>query len=121
MMDVQETLIGGGSASDALLKEFGKEGIKAVADAVDIDLPDVDFDTPEILEKVGDAVVDLAKPVLEKVEDVAKPVVDAIQEVTEPVIEFVEEKAPELSFEQLKARERSERRAKVAKPGIRRP
>ena len=83
MMDVQETLIGGGSASNALLKEFGKEGIKAVADAVNIDLPDVDFDTPEILEKVGDAVVDLAKPV-----------VDAIQEVTEPVIEFVEEKAP---------------------------
>ena len=94
MMDVQETLIGGGSASNALLKEFGKEGIKAVADAVNIDLPDVDFDTPEILEKVGDVVVDLAKPVLEKVEDVAKPVVDAIQEVTEPVIEFVEEKAP---------------------------
>ena len=94
MMDVQETLIGGGSASDALLKEFGKEGIKAVADAVDIDLPDIDFDTPEILEKVGDAIVDLAKPVLEKVEDVAKPVIDKVQELTEPVIAFVEEKAP---------------------------
>lgn len=63
-----------------------------------------------------------AKPKAAKVEVVKKAAAPAPKKEKAPAVEkVVEEKAPELSFEQLKARERSERRAKVAKPSIRRP
>jgi len=103
MMDAQSDILLGKDAGEVLLKEFGKEGLSAVADAIDIDLPDVDFKTPESIKAIGnaleplvdvvqesgrifdDAVLQPVKRGLEPVVDVAQEGIDVLQEAVQPI------------------------------------
>ena len=103
MMDAQSDILLGKDAGEVLLKEFGKEGLSAVADAIDIDLPDVDFKTPESIKAIGnaleplvdvvqesgrifdDAVLQPIKTGLEPVVDVAQKGIDVLQEAVQPI------------------------------------
>ena len=97
LMDVQTTMIEGGSAKDALIKEFTEPVIDKVVDVAQEALPDVDlgididFDTPDIIEDIGNVVVAIAEPILKTTEDVVKPVIDVAQAVTEPVVDVAQE------------------------------
>ena len=106
MMDAQSDILLGKDAGEVLLKEFGKEGLSAVADAIDIDLPDVDFKTPESIKAIGnaleplvdvvqesgrifdDAVLQPIKTGLEPVVDVAQQGIDVVQEAVQPISDF---------------------------------
>ena len=100
LMDVQTTMIEGGSGTDALINEFTEPVAERVADVAKEALPDVDlgididFDTPDIIKDIGNAVVAVAEPILATAEDVVKPVIDLAQTVTEPVVDVVKEVAP---------------------------
>ena len=103
MMDAQSDILLGKDAGEVLLKEFGKEGLSAVADAIDIDLPDVDFKTPESIKAIGnaleplvdvvqesgrifdDAVLQPVKRGLEPVVDVAQEGIDVLQKSVQPI------------------------------------
>jgi hypothetical protein len=95
MMDVQTTMLEGGSGKDALVKELGAPVVKRVVNVATDALPDVgldiDFDTPDVIKDIGDIVVAIAEPVLQTAEDVVKPVIDVAQGITEPVIDVVDD------------------------------
>ena len=106
MMDAQSDILLGKDAGEVLLKEFGKEGLSAVANAIDIDLPDVDFKTPESIKAIGNALEPLVDVVqesgrifddrvlqpiktgLEPVVDVAQQGIDVVQEAVQPISDF---------------------------------
>ena len=95
MMEVQTTMLEGGSGKDALVKELGAPVVKRVVNVATDALPDVgldiDFDTPDVIKDIGDIVVAIAEPVLQTAEDVVKPVIDVAQGITEPVIDVVDD------------------------------
>ena len=92
MMEVQTTMLEGGSGKDALVKELGAPVVKRVVNVATDALPDVglDFDTPDVIKDIGDIVVAIAEPVLQTAEDVVKPVIDVAQAITEPVIDVAQ-------------------------------
>jgi hypothetical protein len=96
MMDVQSDILTGESGTDALLNNFGKAAVSAVADTVDID---IDLPESELLSDLGDslkpivgavreagsafddAVLQPIKTGLEPVVDVAQQGIDVVQDV----------------------------------------
>jgi len=100
MMDVQSDILTGESGTDALLDNFGKAAVSAVADTIDID---VDLPESELLSDLGDAlkpvvgavreagsafddaVLQPIKTGLEPVVDVAQKGVDVVQEAVQPI------------------------------------
>ena len=103
MMDVQSDILTGESGTDALLDNFGKAAIGAVADTVDIDidLPESEFlsDLGDSLKPIvgavreagsafDDAVLQPIKTGLEPVVDVAQKGVDVVQEAVQPISDF---------------------------------
>ena len=100
MMDAQSDILTGESGTDALLNNFGKAAIGAVADTVDID---VDLPESELLSDLGDAlkpvvgavreagsafddaVLQPIKTGLEPVVDVAQEGIDVLQEAVQPI------------------------------------
>ena len=103
MMDVQSDILMGESGTDALLDNFGKAAIGAVADTVDID---IDLPESELLSDLGDslkpivgavreagsafddAVLQPIKTGLEPVVDVAQQGIDVVQEAVQPISDF---------------------------------
>ena len=103
MMDVQSDILTGESGTDALLNNFGKAAIGAVADTVDID---IDLPESELLSDLGDAlkpvvgavreagsafddaVLQPIKTGLEPVVDVAQQGIDVVQEAVQPISDF---------------------------------
>ena len=103
MMDVQSDILTGESGTDALLDNFGKAAVSAVADTVDIDidLPESKFlsDLGDSLKPIvgavreagsafDDAVLQPIKTGLEPVVDVAQKGVDVVQEAVQPISDF---------------------------------
>ena len=92
LMEVQTTMLEGGSGKDALIEELGAPVVERVVDVAKEALPeitgiDADFDTPEFIEEFGDAIVSGVK----FVGDTLEPVVDVIADLGEPVVDFVDE------------------------------
>lgn len=111
LKDTTDAMVEGGSGSDAFVasvegeaKDFVggvaedviKEGAGMLADA----LPDVDieFETPQFIKDIGDAVVEggeillgVAGDVLEPIETLVEAGADTVQQVTEPVVDLVDE------------------------------
>jgi len=107
--DTTDAWVSGDSASDAfdssveseienyvggVAEDVIKEGAGVLADA----LPDVDFETPQIIKDIGDTAVDLLKGPVELIGDVFEPVgevvetgADVVQQVTEPVVDLIDE------------------------------
>jgi hypothetical protein len=107
--DTTDAWVAGDSASDAfdssveseiedyvggVAEDVIKEGAGILADA----LPDVDFETPQIVKDIGDAAVDLLEGPVELIGNVLEPVgevveagADVVQQVTEPVVDLVDE------------------------------
>jgi hypothetical protein len=103
MMEVQTTMLEGGSGTDALIGQFTKPLADKVVDTAKEVLPDVagidiDFDTPDIIKDIGDfalagieAVGDFVEPVAKEVVDVGQAAVDVVQEVTQPISDVLSE------------------------------
>ena len=92
LMEVQTTMLEGGSGKDALIEELGAPVVERVVDVAKEAVPeitgiDADFDTPEFIEEFGDAIVSG----VEFVGDTLEPVVDVIADLGEPVVDFVDE------------------------------
>lgn len=107
--DTTDAWVSGDSASDAfdssveseienyvggVAEDVIKEGAGVLADA----LPDIDFETPQIIKDIGDTAVDLLKGPVELIGDVFEPVgevvetgADVVQQVTEPVVDLIDE------------------------------
>ena len=81
MMDVQTTILEGGDIEKALVKELGVPAVKKVAGAFGDALPDVDFETPQILKDLEDVVKLGVDPIV----DVAQKGIDVVQTVTQPI------------------------------------
>jgi len=81
MMDVQTTVLKGGDIEKALVKELGVPAVKKVAGAFGDALPDVDFETPQILKDLEDVVKLGVDPIV----DVAQKGIDVVQTVTQPI------------------------------------
>ena len=86
IVDVSKGVLEGDSASDELLKSVsselwsaGKEYAPDLEDSIKNMLPDVDFDTPEWIESIGDKALTVIEPAV----DVAKEIVKAPAEVVE--------------------------------------
>lgn len=86
IVDVSKGVLEGDSASDELLKSIsgelwsaGKEYAPNLEDSIKNMLPDVDFDTPDWIEAIGDKALTAIEPVV----DVAKEIVKAPAEVVE--------------------------------------
>lgn len=107
--DTTDAWVAGDSASDAfdssveseiedyvggVAEDVVKEGAGILADA----LPDVDFETPQIIKDIGDTAVDLLEGPVELIGNVLEPVgevveagADVVQQVTEPVVDLIDE------------------------------
>lgn len=107
--DTTDAWVSGDSASDAfdssveseikdyvggVAEDVVKEGAGVLADA----LPDIDFETPQIIKDIGDTAVDLLEGPVELIGDVFEPVgevvetgADVVQQVTEPVVDLIDE------------------------------
>lgn len=107
--DTTDAWVSGDSASDAfdssveseikdyvggVAEDVVKEGAGVLADA----LPDIDFETPQIIKDIGDTAVDLLEGPVELIGDVFEPIgevvetgADVVQQVTEPVTNLIEE------------------------------
>ena len=81
MMDVQTTILEGGDIEKALVKELGIPAVKKVAGAFGDALPDVDFETPQILKDLEDVVKLGVDPIV----DVAQKGIDVVQTITQPI------------------------------------
>ena len=81
MMDVQATVLKGGDIEKSLIKEFGIPAVKQIAGAFGDALPDVDFETPQILKDLEDVVKLGVDPIV----DVAQKGIDVVQTVTQPI------------------------------------
>jgi hypothetical protein len=81
MMDVQTTVLKGGDIEKALVKELGVPAVKKVAGAFGDALPDVDFETPQVLKDLEDVVKLGVDPLV----DVAQKGIDVVQTVTQPI------------------------------------
>ena len=92
MMDVQTTMLEGGSGSDALLKELGGDAIKQLGNSLDID---IDLPESEFLSKIEDVI----KPVVDVVKEggrilddtLLQPTKEIVQGITEPVVDIIDE------------------------------
>lgn len=107
--DTTDAWVSGDSASDAfdssveseikdyvggVAEDVVKEGAGVLADA----LPDIDFETPQIIKDIGDTAVDLLEGPVELIGDVFEPIgevvetgADVVQQVTEPVVDLIDE------------------------------
>lgn len=107
--DTTNAWVAGDSASDAFdssveseIEDYvggvAEDTIKAGAGILSDALPDIDFETPQIVKDIGDAAVDLLEGPVELIGDVLEPVgevveagADVVQQVTEPVVDLIDE------------------------------
>ena len=92
MMDVQTTMLEGGSGSDALLKELGSDAIKQLGNSldIDIDLPESEF--LSTIEDVLKPVVDVVREGGRILDDtLLQPTKEIVQGITEPVVDIIDE------------------------------
>lgn len=99
IVDVSKGVLEGDSASDELQKSIaselwaaGKEYAPDLEDSIKNMLPDVDFDTPDWIEAIGDKTLTAIKPVI----DVAEDIVKAPAEVAETLYKEVQPALKEL-------------------------
>jgi hypothetical protein len=79
--DIQDTIIEGGDVEKALVKELGGAALEKVGKTVGDMLPDVDFETPQILKDLEDVVKLGVDPIV----DVAQKGIDVVQTATQPI------------------------------------
>ena len=87
IIDTSKVVLKGDSGSD----EFKKSATGELIDAIDIDIdaPDIDFKTPQIVKDFGDAIVKGVETVGDVAEDILKPPLDFIGETFEEGVDFV--------------------------------
>ena len=88
MMDVQSDILTGESGTDALLNNFGKAAIGAVADTVDID---IDLPESELLSDLGDALEPIVGAVREAGSAFDDAVLQPIKTGLEPVVDVAQQ------------------------------
>ncbi len=88
MMDVQSDILTGESGTDALLDNFGKAAVSAVADTVDIN---VDLPESELLSDLGDALKPIVGAVREAGSDFDDAVLQPIKTGLEPAVDAVQQ------------------------------
>jgi len=87
IIDTSKAVLKGDSGSD----EFKKSATGALIDSIDIDidLPDTDFKTPQVVKDLGNAIVSGVEAVGDVAEDILKPPLDFIGETFEEGVDFV--------------------------------
>ncbi len=87
IIDTSKAVLKGDSGSD----EFKKSATGALIDSIDIDidLPDTDFKTPQVVKDLGNAIVKGVETVGDVAEDILKPPLDFIGETFEEGVDFV--------------------------------
>ena len=88
MMDVQSDILTGESGTDALLDNFGKAAVSAVADTVDID---IDLPESQFLSDLGDSLKPIVGAVREAGSAFDDAVLQPIKTGLEPVVDVVQQ------------------------------
>ena len=103
ILDTSRAVLQGESGTEAFKESVTGEILDSID--IDIDVPDLDFDTPELIEQLGDAIYagvkkagDIAEegykavePILTPVGDLFEGAVDLTADVFEPVVDIVDE------------------------------
>ena len=87
IIDTSKATLQGDSGSDAFKKSATGELLNSVD--IDIDLPDTNFKTPQVVKDIGNAIVSGAEAVGDVAEDILKPPLDFIGETFEEGVDFV--------------------------------
>ena len=111
--DTTTAFVRGDSASDALVDsiegevedfvgDIAEDALKAGAGVIAEALPDVDFETPQVIKDIGDTAVDLLEGPVELIGGAIEPVIDIIDEgldtlgseVIDPTLQAIDEAVP---------------------------
>jgi hypothetical protein len=90
ILDTSKAVLEGDSGTDA----FKKSATGELLDSIDIniDSPNIDFKTPQIVKDFGDAIVKGVETVGDVAEDILKPPLDFVADTFEPAVDFIDEK-----------------------------
>ena len=111
--DTTTAFVRGDSASDALVDsvegevedfvgDITEDALKAGAGVIADALPDIDFETPQVIKDIGDTAVDLLEGPVELIGGAIEPVIDIIDEgldtlgseVIDPTLQAIDEAVP---------------------------